>query len=64
MKMHLICAECGEEAPAFHQWPNRDTGYGCCPRCFLRVEEREGRGDAIFLYGYPEIHHSLPLTRE
>lgn len=57
--MILICACCGGEAPARHQWYNRDKGYGVCERCFLDAVKAEGIEQAISHYGAPGIHHSL-----
>lgn len=57
--MNLVCACCGGEAPARHQWHNRDTGYGVCARCFLASVKKEGIEESIRLYGAPGIHHSI-----
>ena len=55
--MNLICACCGEKAPAKKQWWNRDTGYGICPACFQRVSAREGREAALLEAVQPEVPH-------
>lgn len=55
----LQCAVCGTIAPG-NQWWNRDTGFGCCFRCFLKQVQREGAAEAIKSYGVPTIHHSTP----
>lgn len=56
--MNLTCACCGGSAPAKKQWWNRDTGYGCCPRCFQEHAVRDGIASAVNLYGEPGIHNS------
>jgi hypothetical protein len=56
----FVCAVCGEPAPTRKQWWNRDTGFGCCPRCFQRTVERFGMEEAVDLYGRPGVHHSIP----
>lgn len=57
--MNLICSSCGGNAPARHQWHNRDTGYGVCPGCFEAAIKKDGIEQAIHLYGAPGIHHSI-----
>jgi hypothetical protein len=32
-KRHLQCCCCGNSAGRWHQWWNRDTGYGICADC-------------------------------
>lgn len=32
----MTCCCCGRFAGRFHQWWNRDTGYGCCRPCALK----------------------------
>jgi hypothetical protein len=59
--MILRCACCGGEAPAKHQWWNRDTGFGVCARCFEFAVKREGAEQAINYYGHPGIHHEGTL---
>ena len=56
--MTFICACCGGNAPARHQWYNRDTGYGVCAKCFLAEVKKDGIELAIHRYGVPGIHHS------
>lgn len=68
--MKLICACCGDFAPAQKQWFNQDTGYGICAKCFARVLEQEqktlglidGLTEALKSYGRPGVHHSLDET--
>jgi hypothetical protein len=70
--MQLICSCCGGYAPAKKQWPNQDTGYGICARCFTRVVEHEknvlGNEEAldyaIRCYGRAGEHHSLQAGKE
>lgn len=57
--MNLICACCGGDAPAKHQWWNQDTGYGICPRCWLVVVEKEGEEQATRSYGKYGEHHNM-----
>lgn len=63
---HLDCCCCGGDAPAYKQWWNRDTGYGCCPSCYDEAVEREGLDAAISHYGHAGIHHlgTPPATKE
>ena len=55
----LECCCCGQPAPAFKQWWNRDTGYGICATCFRRITTKEGCVEALHRYGHPGVHHSL-----
>jgi hypothetical protein len=57
--IQLICACCGEPAPALKQWWNRDTGYGCCTRCFEEIRAEHGEAYAVECYGRPGTHHSI-----
>lgn len=57
--LRLTCACCGEPAPALKQWWNRDTGYGCCTRCFYDIALQEGMKYARECYGKPGVHHTL-----
>jgi len=57
--MTLECAFCGEPAPSKKQWWNRDTGYGCCPRCFQAMVAKDGLQYALFTCGRPGLHHSV-----
>jgi len=57
--LHLECCCCGQPAPAFKQWWNRDTGYGICANCFRRITTKEGCVEALHRYGHPGVHHSL-----
>lgn len=56
--MNLICSSCGGNAPARHQWYNRDHGYGICPRCWEEAIKKDGIEEAIHRYGVAGIHHS------
>lgn len=58
-RMVFRCAVCGEAAPAYAQWHNRDNGFGCCPSCYVRVSSRYGEAEAKFVYGLPGTHHSI-----
>jgi len=55
----LECCCCGQPAPAFKQWWNRDTGYGICATCYRRITAKEGCVEALKRYGHPGVHHSL-----
>jgi hypothetical protein len=56
----LRCSCCGDTAPAHKQWANRDTGYGCCARCFTEIfVAKYGMEEAVWLHGKPGIHHSI-----
>jgi hypothetical protein len=55
----LECCCCGQPAPAFKQWWNRDTGYGICATCYRRITAKEGCVEALQRYGHPGVHHSL-----
>ena len=57
--VRLQCCTCGEPAPAFEQWWNRDTGYGICAACFLKWTARDGLEDATQCCGRPGVHHSI-----
>ena len=57
--LRLQCCSCGEPAPAFKQWWNRDHGYGICASCFLKWTARDGLEDATQCCGRPGVHHSL-----
>jgi len=58
--LNLRCACCGGSAPAEKQWYNRDTGFGCCAKCFMWSVEREGMNQSINYYGKPGVHVMLP----
>ena len=55
----LQCCSCGEPAPAFQQWWNRDAGYGICAKCFAKWVAKDGLESATECCGQPGIHHSL-----
>ena len=55
----LECCCCGQPAPAFKQWWNRDTGYGICATCYRRITAKEGCVEALHRYGHSGVHHSL-----
>jgi len=55
----LECCCCGQPAPAFKQWWNRDIGYGICATCYRRITAKEGCAEALQRYGHPGVHHSL-----
>ena len=55
----LECCCCGQPAPAFKQWWNRDTGYGICATCYRRITAKQGCVEALQRYGHPGVHHSL-----
>ena len=55
----LECCCCGQPAPAFKQWWNRDTGYGICATCYRWITAKEGCVEALQRYGHPGVHHSL-----
>jgi hypothetical protein len=54
----LTCCVCGDLAPAFQQWWNRDTGYGLCPACANWLRGRPDYDPEEFrqLYGEEGIH--------
>lgn len=54
----LTCCCCGERAPAYGQWWNRDTGYGLCPRCVVWLESRADYDPDDFreCYGEEGVH--------
>ena len=56
----LECCCCGQPAPAFTQWWNRDTGYGICAACFRRCLKTETNHEEVLRrYGRPGVHHSI-----
>lgn len=59
---HLICCCCGQYAPAYAQWWNRDTGYGYCGSC----AERYHIADHDESYGNAGIHwlHANPTQEQ
>lgn len=57
--LRFTCAVCGEPAPAYRQWWNRDTGFGVCSRCYQVVCEKEGEPEAARLFGEAGVHHSI-----
>ena len=59
---HLHCACCGEDAPAFKQWFNQDTGYGLCSRCNGNITAKEGADYVRDCYGHAGVHHSLDIS--
>lgn len=58
----LTCCCCGEGAPAYAQWWNRDTGYGLCGGCAKMIQARPDYDPAEFdsYYGQKGIHW-IPL---
>lgn len=54
----LQCCCCGEDAGRWHQWWNRDTGYGVCLRCvtWFRQDERETEDEIKDLYGVEGVN--------
>lgn len=57
----LECCCCGNAAPAYAQWWNRDTGFGLCGRCATWIRSRKIYDAEEFtsLYG-EEGTHWLP----
>jgi putative N-acetylmannosamine-6-phosphate epimerase len=56
----LTCSCCGDRAGRFHQWPNRDAGYGICRKCiewFLR-DERMTAEQIKDCYGIDGINYA------
>ena len=60
--LHLRCACCGSDAPAFLQWHDQDTGYGLCPRCNGTITAKEGAEYVRRTYGQPGVHHSIDIS--
>ena len=59
--LNLTCCCCGDEAPAFKQWWNRDTGYGLCGRCAHSIQHAQGTAamaaaEFTSCYGHPGVH--------
>lgn len=63
---HLKCSCCGGDAGRFAQWPNRDTGYGICPRCVTWAldERQESPEEFRRNYGIAGIHHATTQTAD
>lgn len=61
--LRLICACCGQTAPARKQWWNQDKGYGVCHRCFDCVVQKEGMDRARESYGLEGVNHSLKKVK-
>ncbi len=60
--LNLICACCGNTAPALKQWWNRDTGFGVCGRCVAWQLARGEKPETIKdHYGESGVHW-LPLA--
>lgn len=68
---HLVCSCCGEDAGRWHQWHNRDTGYGLCAKCgewipsrtpFGRPSEYADPAEMNRCYGVPGIHRPFPAS--
>lgn len=38
--LRLTCCCCGDLAPAFEHWPNRDRGFGLCGKCAVWIKTR------------------------
>jgi hypothetical protein len=62
-KRYKICSCCGAFAGYWHQWHNRDTGFGLCSSCVTWLKGR-GYDDAELerLYGRPGVHYEAPET--
>lgn len=59
-KRWLRCSCCGDRADRFHQWPNRDDGFGICRKCiewFLR-DERETPEQIKDCYGIEGVNYA------
>lgn len=56
---HLACCVCGGDAGKWHQWWNRDTGYGICRRCVEWVVERGETAEQIRdYYGVEGVNYA------
>jgi len=53
----LICSCCGAETHG-RQWHNRDTGYGLCEACDLRVQEKMTAAEHQRCYGIRGLNYS------
>lgn len=65
----LRCCCCGDSAGRYHQWWNRDSGYGICRKCveWMLREERETPEQIKDYYGIEGINyaakgHGMTLT--
>ena len=54
----LTCCCCGELTRG-RQWHNRDTGFGLCGTCALRIAERETPEYMHECYGIRGEHYGL-----
>lgn len=54
----LTCCCCGNGAPAYVQWWNRDTGYGLCGGCATYIQARPDYNPEEFTecYGIKGVH--------
>lgn len=60
---HLECCVCGEYAGLYEQHWNRDTGYGCCPKCIAWQRERgSSEAEILDLYGVAGVNYCEPGT--
>lgn len=54
----LLCSCCGGRTRG-RQWHNRDTGYGLCEACALRISEKETPEQLLRNYGEKGFHYAL-----
>ena len=60
--LRLTCCVCGDYAPAWKQWWNRDRGYGLCGRCAEWLKRRpEYNPEEFQSYYGDEGVHWLPV---
>lgn len=61
-KRYMTCSCCGGYAGHFEQHPNRDTGFGLCGVCAIRLRvHRAMPADEIKdLYGDAGVHYEAP----
>lgn len=54
----LTCCVCGERAPAYKHWYNRDQGYGLCGQCAALLQRRPDYDPQEFTtnYGREGVH--------
>jgi hypothetical protein len=53
-----VCCCCGGDAGRFEQWYNRDTGFGICAPCIVRIRTRETPEEIKSLYGVEGVHYA------
>jgi hypothetical protein len=55
---NLTCAVCGSISRG-RQWWTRDKGFGFCPRCADKLEDRMTREELTECYGVRGIHYCV-----